>query len=91
MAYERVKPTPTYVNYTEGRHCCVSMATRFVRARLDNTLYIHCLPCSFQASFVYVYVCLSFSAKSVRYWFSLVVYRSRLLDVAPQYHIVEVW
>ena len=65
------------------------MATRFVLARLDNTLYVHCLPYSFEAAFVYV--CLSVSAKSVRYWFSLVVYRSRRLDVAPQYHIVEVW
>ena len=71
-----------YVNYTEGRHCCISMATRYVRARLDNTLYVQCLPCSFEASFVYV--CLSVTAKSVRYWFSLVVYHIRLTDVAPR-------
>jgi hypothetical protein len=35
----------------------------------------------FEAAFVYV--CLSVSAKSVRYWFSLVVYHSRRSDVAP--------
>ena len=71
-----------YLHQQYGRrHCCILMATRFVRARLNITLYAYCLTCCFEASFVYVRLCLS--ATFVRYWFSLVVYCSGRLDVAP--------
>jgi hypothetical protein len=70
-----------YVNNTKGRHCCFSMATRFTRTHLNIKLCVHCLFCSFEASFVCVSV--RVSAESVRYWFSLVVYCTRGLDVAP--------
>jgi len=71
----------SYVNYPEGRHYCVSKVTKFVRACLDNTLYV-------VACFVFskLYLCMfvspsvpSLSATGLR----LVVYRIRRLDVAP--------